>query len=64
MIRLENVKKAIAMINSPSEWLNCDAVEKQLAMALELYQDRGEFDGTLISAIDCLELACYEIEYK
>lgn len=61
-LRICHVEKAMRMVESPSEWLNCYAVEKQLAMALELYQDRGEFDGTLESAVECLEQAAFEIE--
>ncbi len=50
------------MVENPREWLNCEAVEKQLATSLELYKDRKEFDGTLESAVECLERACYEIQ--
>lgn len=33
----------------------------QLMQSLEIYKERGEFDGTLNSAIECLTLAGYEI---
>lgn len=62
MIRIEDVQKAIRMVENPMEYLSCEALHKQLAMALELYQDRGEFDGTVSSAVECLELACFEIQ--
>lgn len=61
-IRIEHVQKAMRMVESPREWLNCLALEKQLAMALELYEDRGEFDGTIETAVECLERAAYEIQ--
>ncbi len=53
------VNKAMRMAENPAEWLNCTSGEKQLAQALELYEDRGEYDGTFRSAVDCLELAGY-----
>lgn len=34
----------------------------QISMALQLYKDRGEFDGTVLSAIECLQQAEYEID--
>lgn len=61
MISIEQVQKAIKMLDNPKEYLNCDAIHKQLASSLELYQDRKEFGGSLESAIECLELAGYEI---
>lgn len=62
MITLDEVRKAIKMVENPIEWLNCTAVEKQLSKSLEIYQDRNEFDGSLESAIECLKLAEYEIQ--
>jgi hypothetical protein len=34
----------------------------QVVQTLRLYRDRGEYDGSYDSAVECLELACYEIE--
>lgn len=34
----------------------------QLARSLTLYRDRGEYNGTLQSAIDCLQQADYEVQ--
>lgn len=62
MIRIEDVQKAMRMVDNPLEYLSCEAVHKQLAMALELYQDRCEFDGSIESAVECLERAQYEID--
>jgi hypothetical protein len=36
----------------------------QVARSLILYKNRGEWNGTMRSAIECLELACYEFEPK
>jgi len=33
----------------------------QLALSLETYKGRGEFDGSIRSAIECLELAGYDL---
>lgn len=62
MIRIEDVQKAMRMLDNPMEYLSCEALHKQLAMSLEVYQDRGEFDGTVESAVECLEMAQYEID--
>lgn len=35
--------------------------EAQLVSSLKTYIDRGEFDGSIESAIACLELAGYEV---
>lgn len=61
-IRIEHVQKAMRMVDNPREYLSCEALDKQLAMALELYQSRGEYDGTIESAVECLELAAFEFE--
>jgi hypothetical protein len=62
MISRLEVLKAMQMLENPVGYLNCSAVHKQLAGSLEVYQRRGEYDGTIKSAIECLELAGYEIE--
>jgi hypothetical protein len=62
MITIKNIEKAMRMITNLSEYLNCEAVEKRLAWALEIYEARGEYLGDLDSAIECLQLAEYEIE--
>lgn len=53
------INKSMRMVENPIEWLNCTAAEKQVAMALELYQDRNEYDGTFESAVECLTLSGY-----
>lgn len=62
-ITKETVDKAIRMVDNPLEWLNCYAIEKQLARALELYKDRGQFNGTFKSAIKCLKRSKFDISY-
>lgn len=59
MIKQDDITKAMRMVENPREYLNCESVHKQLAMALELYQDRGEYDGTYESAYECLVSAAY-----
>lgn len=61
MLTVQDVKKAMRMLEDPSEYLFCEAVHKQLARALELYEERGEYTGTLEEALECLERAAYEI---
>lgn len=53
------IRKAMRMIEDPSEYLNCLAVHKQIVLSLEVYERRGEYDGTLGTAIECLKLAGY-----
>lgn len=63
MIKINEIEKAMAMIEDPILYLNCTAIEKQLVASLEVYLDRGEYiKGNLDSAIKCLTLAGYEIE--
>lgn len=61
MITKANIKKAMIMTFDPYAWLNCEAVEKQVAHTLEIYEDRDEFDGSFTSALECLNLAGYEV---
>lgn len=60
MLHKDDLLKAVKMFHNPSEYLNCEWVHKQLVLSLELYEDRGEFDGSPESALECLELAGYE----
>jgi len=60
-IRIEDVQKAMRMLDNPREYLFCEALHKQLAGSLEVYEGRGEYDGTLASALECLRLAEYEV---
>lgn len=62
MITRLEVLKAMQLLTNPAGYLNCSALHKQLAQSLELYEERGEYDGTIESAIECLTLAAYEIE--
>jgi hypothetical protein len=61
MISIYDIKKAMRMLTNPIEYLNCDAVHKQVANSLEVYKGRGEYTGCLKSAVFCLSLANYEI---
>jgi hypothetical protein len=62
MIKLDDIKKAIRMVENPVEYLNCDSLHKQLAQSLEIYLSRDEFNGDLSSAIECLARAAYDVE--
>ena len=54
---------AINIVNGcPMEGIHIGSFVKQLAISLRVYADRGEFDGTVDSAIDCLNLAGYEFQ--
>lgn len=54
------IKRVLAFgLNCPYE---SGSLEHQIAMSLKVYSSRGEFDGSLESAIECLELAGYEVE--
>ena len=61
MITINQVKRAMALVAIYNDFGDAPPIERQLAMSLKVYVDRGEFDGTLDSAIGCLTLACYEI---
>lgn len=47
MITVEQIKYAMQMLDNPRLWLNCDAIHKQIARSLEVYQDRAEYDGSV-----------------
>jgi hypothetical protein len=36
--------------------------ERGIYYSLKVYQQRGEYDGTYTSAVECLRTACYEVE--
>jgi len=61
VITKSEVLSAMNLLSAPSGYLSATATEKQLASSLEVYERRGEFDGSLESAIECLERAEYEI---
>ncbi len=62
MITRNQVLKAMSYVGERLPLSRYPADVEQIAMTLELYRDRKEFDGTYGSAVECLELACYEIE--
>lgn len=62
-VTLDQVRKAMELAKGDVGKLPIHgSVENQLAHSLKVYQDRGEYDGTEESAIDCLLQARYEIE--
>jgi hypothetical protein len=60
MITLKEVEKAQCLVGT--KYLPMSQTEKQLKLSLEVYLGRGEYDGTLDKAIECLTMAGYEIE--
>ena len=62
MITRKTIHRVLALVSVIHPDMDCMALEAQLARSLRVYQDRGEFDGSLESAIECLTLAEYEIE--
>lgn len=64
MITHLDIKKAIDLLKMPSKRYT-KALHKQLAMSLDIYISRGEFsltEANVSEAVQCLELAGYEIE--
>ncbi len=61
MLTIKQVKSAIKLHQLNSNWLQCSPLTQKLSQTLSLYNMRGQYDGTLNSAIDCLEQAGYEI---
>src|SRR4051812_27067670 len=61
MIKRELVIKAIKTLRGEVH-PDPTGVIRQLTLSLRVYRDRGEFDGSIASAIECLEQAEYEIE--
>lgn len=64
IVTKDQIEKAIRMTQNYTEWLNCEAIEKEIANQLEHKADLGEFDGSLKSAAKCLVLAGYELDFK
>jgi hypothetical protein len=57
-----NVQDAVNVVNG---WATCDSRHKnQIIQSLEVYKSRGEFDGTMDSAYQCLRQAGYEFSFK
>ena len=56
----KQIKSAIKLLNNQSNWYRCSFYVQQLTRSLAVYQSRGEFDGSIESAIECLERAGYE----
>lgn len=61
MIAYQDVVNAMNRLSGFREGFPMGALEKQLTLSLKVYHDRGEYDGTVESAYECLERACYEL---
>lgn len=63
MIQYIHVVEAVNVVNGWQPIANVQSnVVKQLAGSLQVYKGRGEFDGTMDSAYECLKQAEYELE--
>lgn len=60
-ISYEMLVCVVNVLNGWREYPAPKTLEHQLVQSLEVYKRRGEFDGTMISARDCLRMAEYEI---
>ena len=61
MINYLNIVDAVNRINGHRDGVEFSTSEKQLVNSLKVYQSRGEFNGTISSAIECLKQAGYEL---
>jgi hypothetical protein len=52
----------VNVLNGWREYPAPQTLEHQLVQSLEVYKRRGEFDGTMRSAFECLSQAEYEFE--
>lgn len=64
MINYTNILDAVNRVNGHRAGIIVSPLENQLTLSLLVYKDRGEFDGTIMSAIECLTQAAYEIEVE
>lgn len=61
----DDLEKAMDVVNSGQaapqgpEFKKLNHIVKPLAMSLQVYKERGEFDGSLESAIECMKMAGY-----
>lgn len=62
MLTREDIIEGMRLINQPTRYLFASEESKQVAGSLEVYADRGEFDGSFESAVECLKQAEFEIE--
>ncbi len=61
-MRRSQIKSAIKLATGKSNWYRCSPYVQQIARSLAVYINRGEFNGSVESAIECLGLAGYEIK--
>jgi len=62
MIRYEHILDAVNNVNGWREGIESSPLVKHLTQVLEEYKNRGEFQGDMQSAIDCLQDSAFEIE--
>ncbi len=60
MITVRDIKEAIDFMLAGYKYTHIP-LKQQLVNSLHVYEDRGEFDGSIKSAIDCLTQAGYEV---
>ena len=62
MIQYLDILNAVNRVNGSRDGFDMGHLERQLSQSLEIYKQRGEFDGTIKSAYEVLTLAGYELE--
>lgn len=64
MVSYIHAVSAVNILNNnpvPS-WISESSYIKQLVFSLQVYKDRKEFQGDMITALQCLQLACYDLD--
>ena len=62
MLTKQDIKEGMRLLREMHRSLFASVEAKQVAGALEVYEDRGEYDGSYYSAVECLKQAEYEID--
>lgn len=60
MVTLEEIQSAMRIERENQSIKSSSTLPRVLAMTLRLYRERKEYDGTMNSAMSCLEQCCYD----
>jgi len=63
VIDYSDLVQAINRVNGWREGMIDSPLVAQLAQSLQVYKGRGEFNGTVDSALECLIQAEYEVQH-
>lgn len=61
MLNSNDILTALRILGQPIEFFSASNLHRQVANSLSVYEQRGELSGSLENAIECLELAGYEV---